>query len=640
MAVDLIPLRSGRAALPEPAADRLVRRLPLRLGKKGLIKVGYACNNHCTFCHTLDLRDLDGTGPLVMRKIDRARELGYAMVVLSGGEVTMRKELLAWAARTAALGLDFGLVTNARMLAYPDLVDQLMRLRLGYVYLSLHGPPRIHNAMVRADAFDETFAAIRQLSGRNLDLTVNTVVTNTNLGHLRETVDLLLPFPDLTLKFSMTQPKGGASVDHAFRALIPDIAACGARVSEAIAHGRAQVAARGGIGPRFAHDGIPFCLLDGHEELYDDLRTHGFAAMTEAFEPDFFPVDNGATVQPDAICGPCALRGPCPGLFTAYDEAHGRGALRTVTRGARSNSLTYATERALPLLPGGGCPVHASPLPYDLGRTLFLEDGERLIQHRTESRDFHDRETRRFKNELGQLYLDVSDKPAPDDFARDLRKLVPADRCLPCDRRGECAGAYRVVEEDVFTPADAAVRAAIAAAIAVLPPGGLCVDIGCGDDGRYADLWQGAVTAGRARYLGVEPDEGRAEAMRRRFAWAEVQSCPVEAVEVGGAPIDALLVLRSWNHLVDPAAALAPLVARMRPGAMLLVVDNVAFGLVRSAAQRQRCERSSAAWEHHRNDESGEARAALAALPLEFVREAPITAEGSNQWVLELRRSG
>src|SRR5258708_4740969 len=143
-----------RADIPEPLPNRLVRRAPLNPGKKGLIKVGYACNNHCTFCHTLDLRDIDGTGMLVMRKIDRARELGYGMVVLSGGEVTMRKELLPWAARTAAHGLDFGLVTNARMLAYPELVDKLMRLRLGYVYLSLHGgTAKLHHAMVRADAF-------------------------------------------------------------------------------------------------------------------------------------------------------------------------------------------------------------------------------------------------------------------------------------------------------------------------------------------------------------------------------------------------------------------------------------------------------------------------------------------------------
>lgn len=643
--MDLI--RLGKPRIPEPSPDRLARRLPPHRGKKGLIKVGYACNNHCTFCHTLDLRDMDGTGALVMRKIERARELGYGMVVLSGGEVTMRKELLSWAARTAALGMDFGLVTNARMLAYPQLVDQLMRLRLGYVYLSLHGgTARIHNAMVRADAFDETFGAVRQLSGRNLDLTVNTVVTNTNLRHLRDMVDLMLPFDDLTLKFSMTQPKGGASLDHAFRALIPDIEACAEAVRDAIAYGQERVAEQG-RGPRFAHDGIPFCLLPGYGDLYDDLRTHGFASMTEAFEPDYFPVDSGATMQTD-VCQGCALRGPCPGLFVDYAAMYGAASLRPIAAGTRSNSWTYTPERSLDKLAGGACPVYASPIPYDLARTVFLDEGERLVQYRTESRDFCDAEMRHYKDGLGQLYLDVSDKPAPDDFARDLRKLRLSDACRACDKQSDCTGAWQVVPGDVFTLADRAVRDVIAGVIERIAgrssaTGGAVVDVGCSDDGRYADLWEAAARSGRVRYLGIEPDAERARALSQRFPWAEVRAIPVEELVVpAGEPeggLEAVLVLRSWNHLEKPAEALAPLVAALRPGGTLLVVDNVAFGLLRTQMQRHRAERSTSIWEHYRNDDSAAARLALSELPLELIAEIPITADGSNQWVLEYRKA-
>src|SRR5690606_34589567 len=200
-------------------------------------KVGYGCNEHCTFCHTLDVRPIDGDAAEVEAKIRRAAELGHAMIVLSGGEPTIRPELLRWAARVADLGLDLGLVTNGRALAYRELVDKLLAARLRYVYLSLHGGSApVHNRLVRSDAFDQALAALRNLSGRGLDLTVNCVVTRQNLAHLRGLVDLLAEFPDVTLKFSMVEPKGGAAKN--FELLVPRVTAVADAVLAAAAYGR------------------------------------------------------------------------------------------------------------------------------------------------------------------------------------------------------------------------------------------------------------------------------------------------------------------------------------------------------------------------------------------------------------------
>ena len=44
-------------------------------GMKALIKVGYGCNKNCTFCHTLDVRHIDGDSEEVERdkEEDRSR---------------------------------------------------------------------------------------------------------------------------------------------------------------------------------------------------------------------------------------------------------------------------------------------------------------------------------------------------------------------------------------------------------------------------------------------------------------------------------------------------------------------------------------------------------------------------------------
>lgn len=595
---------------------------------KALIKVGYGCNNHCTFCHTLDVRHIDGDSDEVERKIDRAARLGHTMVCLSGGEVTMRKELLRWAARSAARGMDFGLVTNGRMLAYEALVTKLLQHRLRYVYMSLHGgTAKVHNSLVRADAFEQTFAAVKNLAGRGLDFTVNTVVTRQNVDHLRGVVDAMLPFPDVVLKFSMVQPKGGA--DRLFDHVIPRVSDVAAKVKDAIDYGLS----RSGGSARYAHDGIPFCLLPGHEQRYDDLKTHRFATMIEIGEPDFFPVDDRAKVQPSE-CDACALRGPCPGLYRGYREVHGDGEIAPVTARARSNSFTYVREGDAGALRSGAgsarCPVRADGVtPWDRGRHLFVLEGERVARYRTESRDFTDLEIEATKA-LGQVYVDASAKDAPDDFARDLVALRRSEVCVDCTHREPCAGLFERVAEDVFSRDDARVRAIVAELR------GDVLDVGCGD-GRYDDLFAPLGERGDVRYVGVEPSAARVEALRARWPWARLRVGDAESID-DVASFDHALVLRSWNHLRDPARAVAALARALRPGATLTVVDNVAFGLVREREHATRAERGPASFEHYRNDDAARAHAVVSAHGFSLLERRDVAPGTSDQWLLRYAR--
>jgi len=590
---------------------------------KALIKVGYGCNDHCTFCHTLEVRHLDAPTDEIDRKIDRARALGHTMVVLSGGEPTIRPELVRWARRTAALGMDFGLVTNGRVLAYPELVDQLVAARLRYVYLSLHGgTAQIHNRLVRTDAFAQSYGAVAQLSGRGLDLKVNCVVTLQNVEHLRAVVDAILPFPDVTLKFSMVEPKGGG--DQLFASLMPRVAATAAKVVDALAYG----VARGG--PRFVHGGFPLCLLPGHEHRYADLKTDRFWTMIEVGEPDFFPVDDRNKLQP-AACDGCGLRGACPGLYRGYHDRFGADELAPRRSGLRSNSFDYTLEAGVRPSADGGCPVlRIGVSPWDRGRHLFVEHGDRIARFRADSRDFSDDEIAAIKHDAGQLYLDRSAKDAPDDFARDLVKLVRSPRCAPCPERAHCTGMYAPVADAGFERDDAVVAGWLAELR------GDIVDIGCGAGGRYDAILAPLAQAGTIRYLGVEPDPARVASLRALRPWASVRQAALEEL-VEPAGFDHVLALRSWNHFADGADALARLVALARPGALVTIVDNVAFGLARTPAQTQRARTGAATFEHHRNDSLADVGRLAAHLQLEAVAAHPITPATSNQWAARFR---
>lgn len=636
---------AASAGAPATAARPAPARATVPLGwkdKKALLKVGYGCNENCTFCHTADVRHVDGSSEYVVRKIHRAHELGHGMVVFSGGEPTIRPEIFEWATLVASLGLDVGLVTNGLLLAYPDVLERLIARRLRYVYMSLHGVGRIHDRLVRTDdASVAAFRAVANLSGRGLDLTINCVVTPQNVEHLEPLVDALIAYPDLRLKFSMVHPKGGA--ERLFDTVTARVSEVAPAVVRAIRHGQALVRARGASGPSFGHDGIPHCHLPGLEHLYDDLKTHRYATMVDIGEGDYCPIDEKLSVQPEETCGGCSRRGACPGLFKGYLQRFGAGEITPPPPVPRSNSFTWAFQALVEAsAPSAFCPLRDGALgvlPWDASRELFVRNrlpdgGYRIARFRTDTRDFSDAELFETKHALGQAYLDVSRKAAPDDFATDLRPLVRSALCEGCEHRAGCTGMWEpALSEDPFTRDDAAVRAVIAALA------GDVLDLGCGE-GPYDDVLGPAAKAGRVRYLGVDPHADLV-ALGARRPWAELMAGDAESVPLERT-FDHVLVLRSWNHLREPAAVVRRVLAALRPGGTFLVVDNVAFGLARTRTQTTRAERGPAGFEHYRNDDAARAartieQAAEGALGLvERLDVAPGTA---NQWLLRYRKA-
>jgi len=601
---------------------------------KALIKVGYGCNDHCAFCHTLDVRHVDGEAREIHDKIERAKALGHSMVVLSGGEPTIRPELLAWADHVVRLDMDFGLVTNGRMLSYPKLVEDLLARRLKYVYLSLHGGnAKVHDLMVRSEAFEETYGALENLSGRGLDLTVNCVITRHNVDHLKGVVDAVLKYPDLGLNFSMVEPKGGG--DALFEHLMPKIAHVAERVREAIHYGDEKVTASGAAGPRFTHGAIPLCLMPGDEGRYSDLKRHRFATMTEIGEPDFYPVDDLNKVQPAGRCRGCSLSGACPGLYKGYVEAFGDEEVSPVFDRPRSNSFNYVFEAHVPAREDDACPLFVDgTTPWDRGRHLFIEHAGRIGRYVARSRDFSDVEIGALKHDLGQIYVDVSRKDAPDDFARDLVQLTRSPRCEGCAAREGCTGMFTPLMEDVFTRDDARVRTLLG------DLEGRVLDVGCGE-GPYEDVLAPRAASGAIEYVGVEPDAERVVELRARWPWATIEEGRAEELNGSHAGGFAhVLVLRSWNHLEDPERAVDRILSSLAPGGTLTVVDNVAFGLARSPKKTRRAETSGAAFEHYRNDSAEDAHRRIAAHAVTLLERRDVGPGTSNQWLLRYRYDG
>lgn len=155
------------------------------------IRVSRTCQNACLFCS--EKGELDGTVvPIeqIKAEIDAAADAGLERIVLSGGEPTLHKGLLAAIRHGKARGLTVSLTTNGRILQTEKHVEVLKGAGLDEIAVSVHsGRKGTHDTLVgRTGAWVESLQALRVAGRGGLRTILKTVITQGNdddLHHLQ-----------------------------------------------------------------------------------------------------------------------------------------------------------------------------------------------------------------------------------------------------------------------------------------------------------------------------------------------------------------------------------------------------------------------------------------------------------------------
>jgi ubiquinone/menaquinone biosynthesis C-methylase UbiE len=310
---------------------------------------------------------------------------------------------------------------------------------------------------------------------------------------------------------------------------------------------------------------------------------------------------------------------------------------RAMPGGPRPNSFNLAPHRDVTREQHEACPLAKQPeriteLTEQLSSARFalLRFKDRMRLFFANTGDFGDEEIARTKA-TGQLYMDVSGKLMPDDFSADLRKLALEPECRRCPELVRCPGCFGAHAVDVFVRDETRVRAI------VRQLDGDVLDVGAGH-APYASMLGPAVETGRARYLALDPDAARLEVVRSRYAWADVRLGTLDDL-AGEAPrFRHVLILRSYNHLPDRDAALARVYELLEPGGTVLIVDDVAFGLLRAREHVARAESGPATFEHYANESAAEAEERAKRVGFETLERHDVSDQGSNQWFLRCKK--
>jgi MoaA/NifB/PqqE/SkfB family radical SAM enzyme len=164
--------------------------LALLTGKPVPLIVGwyltYRCNRSCDFCGLESAVGPELDTKQVLKVLDRLASAGTRVIVFSGGEPLMRKDLPEILARGKSLGIKSGLTSNGTMI--PDRIDEIAG-NLDHVKLSFEGPKEVHDQIRGEGSYKEVMDAAEALLSRGVSLLLNTTLTGRNIGHVEEILD-------------------------------------------------------------------------------------------------------------------------------------------------------------------------------------------------------------------------------------------------------------------------------------------------------------------------------------------------------------------------------------------------------------------------------------------------------------------
>lgn len=280
------------------------------------IILGYDCNLACTYCTITEAMRARALPPqTVAAELQRGRAHGFDAVSFTGGEPTIRADLLPLVRRAAQLGYgSIKVQSNGLLLGVGDNAVRLLDAGVTCVHISIHThEAAAYEAMVRRPGTHTLMQqALERLAARDVEVGADVILEADTLARLPEAIDWIaargvraadlwfVSLTDANASRPQSMPRMSAAIPF-------------------IAEARARAAAHG-VRLRSLH--IPPCILGEHA----DLAFNPALARVRVVSPDavFDLADSAITPRQHVpACEGCSFRAGCGGLRPDYIARHG-----------------------------------------------------------------------------------------------------------------------------------------------------------------------------------------------------------------------------------------------------------------------------------------------------------------------------
>ncbi|PID73189.1 MAG: heme b synthase [Desulfobacterales bacterium] len=146
------------------------------------------CNLNCVHCRAAATRgpyegELDTAGCKAL--LDEIRLLGQPIVILTGGEPLLRRDIFEVAQYGTDLGLRMTMAPNGTLVT-AEAAQNMKKAGIQRISISIDGPGRdFHDAFRGVDgAYDGALQGIANAKKAGVDFQINTTITKSNLAHM------------------------------------------------------------------------------------------------------------------------------------------------------------------------------------------------------------------------------------------------------------------------------------------------------------------------------------------------------------------------------------------------------------------------------------------------------------------------
>ena len=179
------------------------------------IKIGFECNNNCSFCLNAQKRNFHNLSVAeIKEKIKEAKSLGVKEVALTGGEISIRKDFLEICKFVFDNKLYLEIQTNGRMFYYEELAGAFRDLPVRFL-VSIHGDESVHNELTNTQSFEQTTKGIKNMKKNKCFVVTNTVINKHNYKLLPKINSFLYDFGVDRIQFTWMEAMGNALENYA-----------------------------------------------------------------------------------------------------------------------------------------------------------------------------------------------------------------------------------------------------------------------------------------------------------------------------------------------------------------------------------------------------------------------------------------